>query len=155
MKKRPRVPGIKKPTSKFQIIVVGGGHCDTPGCNCANEHDPTDAFAYTFGLHDHGLPELRLSALPKPCSEMPVMPSYELGRVLDCVARGLADGKVDPVNNGVRLRDWPGGFTVYVLIEGTVDRDAAECYRTDDDATVREIEWCAHRDDREVAWESA
>jgi hypothetical protein len=143
------LPGTTTPPKRFwwSGCVVSAGRCDTPDCDCANEHNPAEAFAYTCGIHERlGLPELWLAAAPRECSEVPVMPGYELGRVLNRVTEGYVAGDFKP-GEAVVFHGWPGGFAVKVVLETEcVDVDELECWQAHPDAQVRPITWCAHRE---------
>jgi hypothetical protein len=152
-KKHPRVPGLTRPTPRFwwRGIVVSDSLCGNPDCRHElHEHDPAEAFAYTVGLHDRlGLPELRLSAHPRECSEMPVMPVYDLGRVLNAVTETFVADNGAPALNVID--GWPGGFEMRIGVPSdaiAVPAETLECYQTHPDALVVEVEWCAHRERR-------
>jgi hypothetical protein len=130
----------------YGITLVGTGVCEVPDCDCANEHDPSEAFAYTCGLHEHGVAELHLSAHPESGSEMPVMAGYNLPVLLRRIADGYLIGAYRP-GDGVVVHGWPGGFAVELLLEAELaDRDEVECYLTHPHADVRRLTWCAHHE---------
>lgn len=153
-RKRARIPSTAKPKQHWwRGVIVSDSHCDNPNCNHEhdlNEHDPAGAFAYTIGLHDQlGLPELKLSALPRECSELPVLPVYELGPVLNAVTEHyIEDGGA---SSGVVFHGWPGGFEVRAGVESDtfpLSAAGAECYQASPSAHVLQVEWCAHQDTR-------